>query len=697
MKYIKFTNYSVEHISCGVYLLAIFLFGCDNMKSSGELTDTGYYSERFADLQMLRYQIPGFEELSVQQKEMLYYLHQAALSGRDIIYDQNYKHNLRIRRTLETVVENYTGDRNTEEFVKFMIYVKRVWFSNGIHHHYGTKKFLPDITSEYFTKLVKNSISTSSGNKRRFPLLENETIDELIEQLIPIIFDPDIDMKSVNKNPDVDMIASSANNYYEGVTQQEVETYYQNFIDKNDTTPISYGLNSKLIKENDEIKEKVWKVGGMYTEAIEKIVYWLVKASSVAENEQQKIVIDKLIEYYNTGDLRKFDEYNIEWVKDTASRIDFINGFIEVYGDPLGYRGAFESVVSIKDLEATKRIAAIAKEAQWFEDNSPIFDEHKKKNVKGISAKVIITVFESGDAGTYTPRGINLPNAQWIRKYYGSKSVNLSNIQAAYNILNAHVGLDKEFYFNPEEVARIQKYGVLAHNLHTDLHEVIGHASGQLESNIGTPKETLKSYASTLEEGRADVVALYFLMDEKLVEINVMPSLEVGKAAYDYYISNSLIQQLNKLEEGDNLEQDHMRNRYLVASWVFEKGADENVIEKKVRDGKTFFVINDYQKLRELFGQLLREFQRIKSQGDYLAGKNLVENYGVTVDQQLLKEVKNRYENLNIAPFFGFVQPRLIPIFKGEKIIDVKIEYADNFTELMLEYGREYSFLPDYN
>ncbi|MBW8051309.1 MAG: dihydrofolate reductase [Cytophagales bacterium] len=697
-----------------VCLLVLLLPACESKVSSEEPSDFQYLSEQFADLQILRYKVPGFEELSLQQKEMLYYLYKAALSGRDIIYDQNYKHNLLVRRTLEAIVESYSGDRETEEFNKFMVYTKRVWFSNGIHHHSGAKKFLPDITPEYFSQLVKNALENKfslletveeADTIHNFDLLdlillEGETIEDFIEKLIPIILDPRVDVKRVNQNPDVDMITSSANNYYEGVTQQEVETYYQNVIDRNDTTPVSYGLNSKLVKENDQIKEKVWKIGGMYTEAIEQIVYWLEKASLVAENDQQKIALDKLIEYYKTGDLRKFDEYNIEWVKDTASRIDLVNGFIEVYGDALGYRAAYESVVSIKDLKATKRIAAIAKEAQWFEDNAPIMEEHKKKNVKGISAKVITVVIEGGDASPSTPIGINLPNAQWIRKYYGSKSVNLSNIKASYNYLTAHGGQVEEFYYTREEMERAKKHDVLADNLHTDLHEVIGHASGQLEPGVGTPKETLKNYASTLEEGRADLVALYYFMDEKLVEIGVMPSLEVGKAAYDDYISNGLMQQLKRLEEGDNLEQAHMRNRQMVAKWVYEKGLKENVIEKimkKQGKQKTYFVVNDYQKLRKLFGLLLREIQRIKSQGDYEAGKNLVENYGVKVDQQLLKEVKKRYRKLGIPPYSGFIQPKLVPVYEGEKIIDVTIEYPDDFTEQMMEYGREYSFLPYYN
>ncbi len=675
-----------------VAFLAIAFIRCGEQPSHSRQNEAfKVVADQFADLRILRYQVPGFESLPLQQKKLLYYLYEAALAGRDIIWDQNYKHNLCIRRTLEAIINNYRGDRNSEEFQKFMVYAKWVFFSNGIHHHYSTIKFAPEFSQEFFAELVK-SIPAET-----LPLGDGETVAALLAKLDPILFDPEVDPKRVNLDPNVDMIASSATNFYEGVTQKEVENYYKKVIDKSDPHPISYGLNSKMMKENGKIVEKVWKVDGMYGPAIEKIVYWLDKAAELADTEQQKAALEKLVEYYRTGNLRTFDEYNILWVQDTLSFTDVVNGFIEVYGDPLGYRGAFESVVSFKDLEATKRIAAISENAQYFEDHSPIMDQHKKKKVTGISAKVITVVVESGDASPSTPIGINLPNANWIRKEYGSKSVNLGNIVHAYNEAGKGGGSLEEFAYSQEEIDRAKKYATLAADLHTDLHEVIGHASGAINPGVGTPKETLKNYASTLEEARADLVALYFIMDRKLVDIGVTPSLDVGKAEYDRYIRNGLMQQLRRLNPGENLEEAHMRNRQLVAKWVYKHGAAEKVIERKVRDGKTYFVINDYQKLRDLFGQLLREIQRIKSEGDYAAGKALVEDYGVQVDRKLHREVLERYAKLNIAPYSGFINPRLVPVKEGDEIVDVKIEYPDNFVEQMLEYGRDYSFLPTYN
>jgi dipeptidyl-peptidase III len=650
-----------------------------------------YITEQFADLRIQRYQVPGFEQLSTRQKELLYYLYEAALSGRDIIYDQNFKHNLRIRRTLESIVAHYTGDRNSAEFGQFLTYAKRVWFSNGIHHHYSNNKILPEFSQAYFAQLVKNS------PQAKFPLQKGETIDRFITFLSPILFDPKVAAKKVNLAAGQDLLKTSATNFYEGVSQQEAEAFYARTIDKNDPHPISYGLNSKLTKQNGKIVEKVWKVGGMYSPAITKIVYWLEKAVGVAENEKQKLALDKLIQYYKTGDLRIFDEYSIAWVNDTDSRIDVVNGFIEVYGDPLGYRGSYESVVSIKDLEATQRIKAIGDQAQWFEDHSSIQAEHKKKNVTGISAKVITAVVEAGDAAPTTPIGINLPNANWIRKEHGSKSVNLGNIVYAYNQAAAKGSALTEFAFSEEEVARARRYGALAGNLHTDMHEVIGHASGQINPGVGTPKQTMKNYASAIEEGRADLVALYFLMDPKMVEMGIIPSLEVGKAEYDNYIRNGLLTQLARIAPGENIEEAHMRNRQMVAKWAYEKGKADNVIEKVVRDGKTYFKINDYQKLRELFGQLLRETQRVTSEGDFEGAKNLIENYGVKVDQQLHKEVLARYAKLNMAPYSGFIQPKLTPVMQNGQVVDVKISYPSNFVQQMLEYGKNYSFLPDYN
>ncbi len=650
-----------------------------------------YAREQFYDLRILRYQVPGFDELTPKQKELLYYLSQAGLSGRDITYDQNFKHNLRIRRTLEAIVANYSGNRNAPEFQKFLDYTKRVWFSSGIHHHYSNRKFTPEFSQAYFAQLVKNS------PQGKFPLQKGETVAQLVSALTPILFDSSIAPKRVNLAANEDVIQTSANNFYEGLTQKEVEAYYAAKSDKNDPRPVSHGLNSKLLKQNGKVIEKTWKVGGMYGEAISKIVYWLEKAATVAENAAQKAALDKLVQYYKTGDLKTFDEYSIAWVNDVDSRIDAVNGFIETYGDALGYKATYESVVSFKDLEATKRIKAIGDQAQWFEDNAPLQPEHKKKNVKGITAKVITVVSESGDAAPSTPIGINLPNANWIRKEHGSKSVNLGNIVYAYNQAGAKSGALTEFANSPDEVARARQFSALAGNLHTDMHEVIGHASGQINPGVGTPKETLKNYASAIEEGRADLVALYYMMDPKMVELGVMPSLEVGKAEYDTYIRNGLLTQLTRIALGEQIEEAHMRNRQMVAAWAFEKGKADNVIERVSRNGKTYFKVNDYEKLRGIFGQLLREVQRITSEGDFNAAKNLIENYGVKVDPTLHKEVLARYEKLNVAPYQGFIQPKLTPVMQGDKIVDVKISYPTNFTEQMLQFGKEYSFLPDYN
>ncbi len=646
--------------------------------------------DQFADVQILRYKVPGFDDLDPQTKELVYYLYEAALSGRDIIYDQNYKHNLVVRRTIEAIVDNYKGDKSSDDFESFMTYAKRMWFSNGIHHHYSTQKLEPGFSSAYFAELLKDIPENA------LPLAEGEDKAALLSKLTPILFDSEVDSKRVNQNQAEDMVKGSANNYYEGVSQREVEQFYKNMTAKAEERPVLYGLNSKLTKEGGKVVEKTYKVGGMYGEAIEKIVYWLEKASAVAENEKQKAALDKLIAFYQSGDLKTFDEYNIAWVADTASVVDVINGFIEVYGDAMGFKGAFESVVSIKDQEASERMAAIAQNAQWFESNSPIMEEHKKKEVTGISYKVITVVAESGDAAPSTPVGINLPNSNWIRKEHGSKSVSLGNIKDAYTEA-AGAGSADEFAYNDDEKRRAREYGVLAGNMHTALHEVIGHASGQLNEGVANPSETLKNYASPLEEARADLVALYFILDPKMVEIGVMPSLEVGKAEYEGYIRNGLMLQLRRLEEGANIEQAHMRNRQLVASWVYEKGKPENVIEKKVENGKTYFVINDYEKLRSLFGELLKEIQRIKSEGDYEAGKALIEDYGVVVDQEMLREVKKRYESMDSAPYSGFVQPRLVPVMTDGKITDVKIEYPKDFVEQMMYYGKEYSFLPNYN
>lgn len=685
-------------LATGVLLIALFS-GSYSVVPKGEgispavtVEDTfKYEADKFADIKILRYKIPGFETLKLHEKEQLYYLYEAALWGRDIFYDQNYKHNLTIRRTLEAIITHYKGDKKTEDYQKLEEYAKRVFFSNGIHHHYGNEKFVPSCSKKFFQKAVK------SIDAKKLPLKEGESVKAFILRITPIIFDSNLDTKKVNKAAGVDMIKGSAVNFYEGVTEKEVEEYYKNMEVREDSTPIWYGLNSKVIKENGKIVEKVWKSGGMYGRSIDKIIFWLEKAISVTESKNQKAALQKLVEYYQTGDLKKFDEYNILWVKDTDSRTDVVNGFIEVYDDPIGKKGSFESVVSFRDEDASKRIAAIASQAQWFEDNSPLTPSHKKKNVVGITAKVITTVVESGGSAPSTPIGINLPNADWIRKMHGSKSVNLGNIVDAYNAAPA-AGMLEEFCFSPDEVARAKAHGVMAGKLHTDMHEVIGHASGQINKGIGTPKETLKNYASTLEEARADLVALYYIMDNKLVEMGVMSSLEVGKAEYDGYIRNGLLTQLVRIEEGKDIEEDHMRNRQLVAQWAFEKGAKDNVIEKKTNNGKTYFVVNDYEKLRVLFGELLREIQRIKSEGDFKAGQALVETYGVKVDHVLHKEVLTRYKKLNDKPYKGFIQPKLVPIIDASgKIKDVKVEYPANFLEQMLYYGKEYSLLPNYN
>ncbi len=644
--------------------------------------------DQFADLRIIRYQIPGFEELTPKQKELVYYLSEAALCGRDIIFDQNFKYNLAIRRTLEAVANGYSGERSGEQWEQFMEYLKRVWFSNGIHHHYSNDKFIPAFSKEYFAELVKNTPS------ELFPS-ELGGIDALVSTLTPIIFDPAVYAKRVNQSAGVDMVTESANNYYEGVTQKEVEQFYAAMMDPKDNTPISYGLNSKVVKENGKVTEKVWKSGGMYGAAIDKIVYWLEKAATVAENEQQRDVILTLIEYYKTGDLNKFDEYNVKWVSDLSSQVDFVNGFIENYGDPLGYKSSWEAVVNFKNIEATKRTEIISANAQWFENHSPIDEQFKKKEVKGVSAKVITVAALGGDCYPTTPIGINLPNADWIRRDHGSKSVTMENITYAYDQSAIGNGFMEEFAWDDKERELNTKHGSLAGNLHTDLHECLGHGSGQLAP--GTKGDELKNYGSPLEETRADLFALYYIGDPYMVEIGLIPSLDVAYAEYSNYIRNGIMTQLTRIELGKDIEQAHMRNRAIIANWCYEKGKADNVIEKKMRDGKTFFVINDYAKLRELFGTLLKEVQRIKSTGDFEAGKALVEAYGVKINQDLHKEVLERYAKLKLAPYGGFINPRLVPVMEGDKIIDVKVEYPDNYVDQMLQYSKEYSFLPTLN
>jgi dipeptidyl-peptidase-3 len=642
-------------------------------------------AESFADLQLLRYQIPGFNELSLQQKTLAYYLYEAALSGRDIIYDQKSKDGILLRKTIENIYGTYNGDKSSADWKKFEEYCGRFWFSNGNHHHYSNDKFVPECSFEYFTTIAKAS------DAKGFPVNEGEDLDAFLKRIQPEMFDIKFRAKEVDLRAGIDNIAASSNNFYEGVTQKEVEAFYAKFPTAGNAP--SWGLNSKTTKENGQIVEKVWKVGGMYSAAIEKMVGWLEKAITVAENDKQKDALTKLVKFYKTGDLKDFDEYCISWVNDVDSRIDCVNGFIEVYGDAIGKKASFESCVSIKDLEATKMVAKIASNAQWFEDNSPIAAEHKKKEVKGITAKAITVVVEAGDAAPSTPIGINLPNADWIRKEHGSKSVSLSNIVASYNMMSARKGSFDEFGYDSTVINRYKKYGALGSDLHTDMHECIGHASGQINKGVETTDKTLKNYASCLEEARADLVGLYYIMDNKLIELGVMPNMDVAKAQYDNYITNGLIMQLTRIKMGDNLEEAHMRNRQLNAMWAYEHGKKDNVIEFVKRDGKTFVRINDYEKLRTLFGQLLKEIQRVKSEGDYKGGKDLVENYGVKVDQTLLKEVLERYAALGLKPYKGFIQPRLVPVMDGEKITDVKVEYPKSFYEQAMEYGKKYSFL----
>jgi len=644
-------------------------------------------AQSFADLQLLRYQVPGFNQLNLQQKQLSYYLYEAALAGRDIFYDQKSKYGIMLRKTLEAMYGSYTGDKTTDDWKKFETYCGRFWFSNGNHHHYSNDKFFPECSSDYFIKVAKASDSTL------FPKNHGESMDAFLARIKPIIYDPKIEPKLVNLSPNVDNVKTSSVNFYENVTQKEVDTFYSKFDSKGNQP--QWGLNSKVEKDSaGNVVEKVWKSGGMYGAAIDKIIDWLEKAITVAEDNEQKTALQLLVQFYKTGNLHTWDDYNIAWVNDINSRIDVVNGFIEVYFDPLGRKGSWESVVSMKDLQATKIINAIAAQAQWFEDHSPILPENKKKNVKGIIAKAITVIAEGGSATPSTPIGINLPNNEWIRKEHGSKSVALSNIVHSYNVASATSGMLDEFALNDSVKDRIRKYGDLAEDLHTDMHEAIGHASGQINPGVETTDKTLKTYASALEEARADLVGLYYIMDPKLIEVGVMPSLEVGKAEYDSYMMNGLMTQLVRLKPGADLEEAHMRNRQLNAMWSYEHGKKDKVVEFVKKNRKTYVKINDYNKLRDLFGQLLKEIQRIKSEGDYNAGKNLIETYGVKVNHALHKEVLERYKKLNIKPYKGFIQPELVPVMDGDKITDVKIEYPTNFFDQMMEYGKKYSFLP---
>lgn len=671
--------------------IAMTMASCGDNQSNTEATEVAqefcYHVDRFADIEVLRYQVPGFENLSLQQKKLIYYLSEAALEGRDILYDQNNKYNLTIRKTLEAIFLNYAGDRTTNTYKNIETYLKRVWFSNGIHHHYATDKFTPDFSETTF-RLIVESLPASSLPLKAY----NNDVKKLLDDICPVIFDPNLYAKRVNQQEGVDVIKNSANNYYEGVTEKEVTDFYNAMKDPNDSTPISYGLNSKLVKENGKLVEKVWKIGGMYSPAIEKIVGWLEKAAEVAENEKQKSVIHSLIDYYETGDLLTFDEYSILWVEDLDSRIDFVNGFIETYGDPLGIKASWESVVNFKNLEATERTEKICANAQWFEDNSPVDPRFKKETVKGVSAKVINAAMLGGDCHPATPIGINLPNANWIRQAHGSKSVTIENITSAYDQASIGNGFNEEFVWSATEIELIEKYGFQSDNLHTDLHECLGHGSGQMLPGIN--QEMLKVYGATIEEARADLFGLYYAADPKIVELGLLPNAEAYKAEYYKYMMNGLMTQLTRIEEGNNIEESHMRNRALIAHWVYEKGANDKVVELKQRDGKTFVVVNNYEALRELFGKLLAEVQRIKSEGDFESAKKLVENYGVKVDPTLHKEIRERYAKLKLAPYKGFVNPVYQPILNEEgEIIDIKVEYKESFLMQMLRYSKEYGNL----
>lgn len=667
------------------------LMACGGAKDSSPTVENfNYQVDKFADVEILRYRVPDFEQLTLKQKEMIYYLTQAALEGRDILYDQNHKNNLTIRRTLEAVYENYKGDRNSEEFAALTTYLKQVWMGNGIHHHYSEEKFTPAFSKAFFETAVTQT------DAKLLPLLENETAAQLVARITPVIFDPTLYPKRTNQEPGVDLILTSANNYYEGVTQAEVEAFYAKMKDPNDNTPVSYGLNSKLVKENGQLVEKTYKVGGMYSAALERIVGWLEKAAAVAENDKQREVIEKLIAFNRDGDLKTFDEYAIKWVQDVESQIDFINGFTETYGDPLGMKASWESLINFKNIEATKRTQIISDNAQWFEDNSPINPEFKKEKVKGVSAKVITAAMLGGDCYPSTPIGVNLPNSNWIRRDYGSKSVTIENITEAYDQASLGSGFAEEFMWSQVELERAKKYGSLTNNLHTDLHECLGHGSGKLLP--GVDPDALRAYGSPVEEARADLFGLYYMGDKKMVELGLLPDAEAYKAEYYQYLMNGLMTQLTRIQPGKNIEQAHMRNRQLIASWVYEKGKADKVVELEKRDGETFVVVNDYEKLRGLFGELLNEIQRIKSTGDYEAAKTMVETYAVKVNQEIHTEVLDRYKKLNLAPYRGFVNPVYTLVTdKNGKVTDVKISYDENYLDQNLRYSKEYSVLPNYN
>lgn len=672
-------------------MVGMILAECNEMKNKVKESDAFDYAvEQFADLQLLRYRVHGFEELTLKQKELIYYLSQAALEGRDILFDQNGKYNLIIRKLLEVVYTEYQGDRKDTNFVNLETYLKRVWFSNGIHHHYASDKFVPGFSPEFF-KTALNNVDMS-----KLPLAEGETLEKLCEKVFPVIFDPKVMPKRVNQADGEDLVLTSASHYYKGVTQKEAEDFYNGMKNPDDTMPVMFGMNSRLVKENGKVQEKVWKSGGLYGQAIDKILYWLEKAVNVAEDAHQKEVIEKLIQFYKDGDLNTFDEYAILWVKDLDARVDFVNGFTETYGDPLGMKASWESIVNFKDLEATKRTETISDNAQWFEDHSPVDKRFKKEEVKGVSAKVITAAMLGGDLYPATAIGINLPNSNWIRSVHGSKSVTIGNLTDAYNKASRGNGFRDEFVYSAEEKELLDRYADLTGDLHTDLHECLGHGSGQLLP--GVDQDALKAYGSTIEEARADLFGLYYLPDAKMVELGLTPDTVAFKAEYYAYIMNGLMTQLVRIELGNSVEEAHMRNRQLIAKWVLENGAADGVVELVNRNGKTYVKINDYEKLRDLFGQLLAEIQRIKSEGDYEAARQLVEKYAVKIDPVLHAEVLARYEKLHLAPYKGFINP----VYKADtdnngNITDIKVSYNEGYAEQMLRYSNEYANLPYQN
>ena len=643
-----------------------------------------YQVEQFADLQILRYRVPGFEKLSLRQKQLIYYLSQAALEGRDILYHQNGKYNLPVRRLLEAVYVAYKGPRDTDEFRAFEVYLKRVWFANGIHHHYSCDKFVPGFTPDYLRSLVESLPADA------LPLAEGETCTKLCNRLFPVIFDPEVMPKRVNQADGEDLILTSAANYYEGVTQQEAEDFYAAMKTPGETEPVMYGMNSRLVKKDGVVQEEVWKIGGMYGEALQKIVSWLDKAAEVAENDRQREVIRLLTEFYRTGDLKTFDAYSIVWLKDTDSQVDFVNGFIESYGDPLGIKASWESIVNFKDLEATRRTELISENAQWFEDHSPVAPQFRKEKVKGVSAKVITAAMLGGDLYPSTAIGINLPNSNWIRSVHGSKSVTIGNLTSAYNQAARGNGFRDEFVYSPVEIGLLDKYADITGDLHTDLHECLGHGSGRLLP--GVDPDALKAYGSTIEEARADLFGLYYIPDPRMVELGLVPDAEAYKAEYYAYMMNGLMTQLVRIEPGCNVEEAHMRNRQLIARWALEQGAEQKVVELVVRDGKTFVRINDYEQLWSLFGRLLAEVQRIKSEGDYEAARQLVETYAVRIDPALHAEVLERYRQLHLAPYKGFINPVYTPCYDAEgRWTDVKVDYTEGYAAQMLRYSRDYA------